>query len=216
MAAPQNFRNAFNGFNREDVVRYLEYLNAKHAAQVNQLVADADFLRNKVEQLQADHPDADAVSVPTGDLEALQEQLEEARVARESLETRCAELQERCDGLEKKLAESQTEAVVFAPAEPAEEDFSPKAELAAYRRAERAERVANERAGVIYNRTSGILADATAKVENMSEEIGSKAEGILAELQALQNAIREGRQSLVDAASIMDALRPDQVAVEEN
>ena len=37
MSAPQNFRSAFNGFNREDVVRYLEYINTKHTTQVNQL-----------------------------------------------------------------------------------------------------------------------------------------------------------------------------------
>ena len=29
MASSQNFRTAFNGFNREDVVHYLEYINTK-------------------------------------------------------------------------------------------------------------------------------------------------------------------------------------------
>ena len=42
MAASQNFRSAFNGFNREDVVHYLEYLNTKHTNQVNQLTAEND------------------------------------------------------------------------------------------------------------------------------------------------------------------------------
>ena len=37
MAAPQNFRSAFHGFNREDVVNYIEYLNNRYTAQVNQL-----------------------------------------------------------------------------------------------------------------------------------------------------------------------------------
>ena len=37
MAATQRFRSAFNGFNREDVVNYIEYLNNHHAAQVQQL-----------------------------------------------------------------------------------------------------------------------------------------------------------------------------------
>ena len=45
MAAPKNFRSAFNGFNREDVVRYLEYINAKHTAEINQLTGEADYLR---------------------------------------------------------------------------------------------------------------------------------------------------------------------------
>ena len=47
MAAPQNFRTAFNGFHKEDVVRYLEYINSKHSAQVNQLTSEADFLRSR-------------------------------------------------------------------------------------------------------------------------------------------------------------------------
>lgn len=37
MAATQRFRSAFNGFNREDVVNYIEYLNNHHAAQLQQL-----------------------------------------------------------------------------------------------------------------------------------------------------------------------------------
>ena len=51
MAASQNFRSAFNGFNREDVVHYLEYLNTKHTNQVNQLTAENDALRQRVEAL---------------------------------------------------------------------------------------------------------------------------------------------------------------------
>ena len=45
MAAPQNFRSAFNGFNREDVVHYLEYINAKHTQLVNQLTSENQELR---------------------------------------------------------------------------------------------------------------------------------------------------------------------------
>ena len=37
MAAPQRFRSAFNGFHREDVVNYIEYLNNQHNAQLEQL-----------------------------------------------------------------------------------------------------------------------------------------------------------------------------------
>ena len=48
MAAPQNFRTAFNGFHKEDVVRYLEYINSKHTNQINQLTAEAEELRQQV------------------------------------------------------------------------------------------------------------------------------------------------------------------------
>ena len=37
MAGMQNFRSAFHGFNREDVVSYIEYMNHQHNAQVTQL-----------------------------------------------------------------------------------------------------------------------------------------------------------------------------------
>ena len=41
MAEPvQNFRTAFHGFNREDVVRFLETATARHTAEVNQLQDD--------------------------------------------------------------------------------------------------------------------------------------------------------------------------------
>ena len=57
MAQQQTFRSAFNGFNREDVVRYIEYLNAQHAAEINRLQSELDFLRSKNEQ-EAPVPDA--------------------------------------------------------------------------------------------------------------------------------------------------------------
>ena len=63
MAAPQNFRSAFNGFNRQDVVHYLEYINTKHQDQINSLTAmteERDALRAQIEQMQA----AEAVQEP--------------------------------------------------------------------------------------------------------------------------------------------------------
>ena len=48
MAASQNFRSAFNGFNREDVAHYLEYINTKHTNQINQLTAENEELRSRL------------------------------------------------------------------------------------------------------------------------------------------------------------------------
>ena len=47
-----HFRTAFNGFNREDVVRYLEFINNKHAAEVARLNNELDYLRTKQQQTQ--------------------------------------------------------------------------------------------------------------------------------------------------------------------
>ena len=47
MAMQMNFRSAFNGFNREDVVHYIEYMNSKHATELTQLQSEMDALRNQ-------------------------------------------------------------------------------------------------------------------------------------------------------------------------
>ena len=95
MAAPQNFRSAFNGFNREDVVHYLEYLNAKHTNQINQLTAENEALRAQVDTLP---------------------ELESQQLLVASLEEKCAELtrlleaaQARCEELEQAAAQTSAE-----------------------------------------------------------------------------------------------------------
>ena len=53
MAQLQNFRSALGGFNREDVVHYIELLNNKHNSQVNQLNTELQTLRAQLEEAQA-------------------------------------------------------------------------------------------------------------------------------------------------------------------
>ena len=50
MASEYRFRGAFNGFNREDVVRYLEYVNTKHNALVNQLRSENQALKEELSE----------------------------------------------------------------------------------------------------------------------------------------------------------------------
>ena len=54
-----NFRSAFNGFHREDVVHYIEYLNAKHTTEVNQLNAELEQLLSGAGFLIYEHLNAD-------------------------------------------------------------------------------------------------------------------------------------------------------------
>ena len=65
--ANQHFRTAMNGFNKQDVVRYIEYLNNQHNAQVAQL-------KNQLRNAQA----------------AVDEQL---KMQLEAAQARCAELE---------------------------------------------------------------------------------------------------------------------------
>ena len=78
MAATQRFRSSLNGFNREDVVNYIEYLNNRHNAQLEQLNTQLREAKGAVS--------ADVV-------DDLQAQLDAALV-------RCAELEEKLSAKE--------------------------------------------------------------------------------------------------------------------
>ena len=66
MSDSLNFRSAFHGFNREDVVHYIEYLNAKHASELSQLRAELDNARGSV-----------AVPCPSDDSDRIIQELEQ-------------------------------------------------------------------------------------------------------------------------------------------
>ena len=193
MAASQNFRSAFNGFNREDVVHYLEYLNAKHTNQINQLTAENEALRAQVDTLP---------------------ELESQQLLVASLEEKCAELtrlleaaQARCEELEQAAAQAPTK----ENAEPQEPVLSPSAseELEAYRRAERIEREAKERAELVYFQANSVLTEASAKVDGISADITEMADEVMSQLTQLQVAVSSSKQALQDASSIMGAIRPN-------
>ena len=193
MSTPQSFRSALNGFNREDVVHYLEYLNTKHSNQVNQLTAENETLRQQVEAL----PDA-----------------ESQRLLVASLEEKCAELtrqleqsQSRCAELEQQLEQSHC-AVPEQVQEPA---LSPSAseELEAYRHAERIEREAKERAELVYFQANSVLTEASARVDGISSDITEMADKVMTQLTQLQVAVSSSKQALQDASSIMGAIRPN-------
>jgi hypothetical protein len=165
MAGVMNFRSALGGFNRQDVVQYIEYMNNKHNSQIEQLNTQLQTAREAL---------AEAQKHNTKELEA---QLEAAN-------QRCAEL------------EAQLESNGLAA--PVAGD-----ELEAYRRAERAERMAQDRATQIYNQANAALADATVKVEAISDNMSAIAQQISAQLE-------DSKQQLQDAVAAMYAIRPEE------
>ena len=86
----------------------------------------------------------------------------------------------------------------------------PAQELEAYRRAERTERQAKERAELVYHQINGVLAEATVKVDSVSTQISGMADQVMSQLTQLQVAIGNSKQALKDAASTMYAIRPNE------
>ena len=53
MAAVHNFRSALNGFNREDVVHYIEFINNRNKTQLDQMQTQLRTAQNREQELLA-------------------------------------------------------------------------------------------------------------------------------------------------------------------
>ena len=174
MAAFQNFRSAVGGFNREDVVHYIEYMNNKHYSQVNQLNTEIQALQGELAQLRG--------------YAGLATQLEDAYA-------RIAALEQELEALS-----SQAEQVADRP--------QTDSELEAYRRAERAERIASDRVTALYQQANSALANATARADETATQVGDLSDALVMQLQQLQTALASGSNAMRDAAAALFAIRP--------
>ena len=122
--AAQNFRSAFRGFNREDVVNYIEYLNNQHNIKLEQLNAQLQLAQDNRED------------------EQLRAQLAEALARCEELEKQLADGNGYCSEQELEAyrraekAERQAQAraqQIYTQANAALADATAKAEVAAQR-----------------------------------------------------------------------------------
>ena len=199
MSAPQNFRSAFNGFNRDDVVKYLEYINSRHHAQVNQLTGENEYLRQQLEAAQA-APGAQEELQRLQELCASQQaELEELRAVRTAMEARCSGMEKELEEAQRKAEEAQSTA-----------QCGVAHELEAYRRAERMERQARERSEQIYRQTNSVLADATVQLEDATGGIFQLADQVMGQLEQLRSAVERSKQALKTASDTMYAIRPQE------
>ncbi len=191
-----NFRSSLHGFNRQDVANYLEYLNNRHAAQVNQLNTDLEALRRQAEA-PAEDPQRTALEARCRELE---QQLEAARQERDEA------LAQR-EAAEQKLAsarQDREEALLRSCGEKLEANR----ELEAYRRAERTERMARERAEQVYSETGTVLTQASNRIEAALRQMTGISQQVTGQLDTLQTAIASSRLALQDAAQTIDKLKP--------
>jgi len=291
MPEHQNFRTALAGFNREDVVRYIEYLNTAHAAEIAQLNSELEYLRSRVQEI----PEAEIAAEPAEQDEGildtfpkvgeqvaqvrelldswkqnsnfqealmaaadtLKAEAEENGEELEQLKESLSEREEEIEALKVEMEEKNTEIEVLkadadsknAEIEALKTELEEKSaqirdlqaaaeakhaqllsrnseieqlrscqaanaglmekELETYRRAERVERKARERAELVYHRVNGTLSDATVKVEDAAKLIGEMTERVTAQLKELQTAVTGSKAALYDAAETMVALRPE-------
>ena len=210
MAEQQNFRIAFNGFHRDDVVRYIEELNTKHAAEVNQLTSDLKYLQEKLIEMEnaAEAAAIPATPIDAGDINAaetsVEELLEQLAMAQEA--TRTVEEQLEAQQAENQRLQGLLDAAL---ARQNENRVRQEAELDTYRRAERVEREARARANTIYGQVSTALTLATARVDDTASQINALAEASMQQLKQLQLAISGSKEILRDTSANLSVLRPE-------
>lgn len=179
----QSFRSAFHGFNREDVVHFLESTVAKHGTQVNELEEEIRRLEGELEQArQKENPDA-------------QEELE-------ALRQENAELKKQVEDLENQLTEPATES---KPDKQWEAE-----ELAAYRRAENVERQARTRANHLNEKINALMQELTGRMEESNGQIDSAAEAMGKALEELQSALDGAKSVLTSGMETLHNLESEE------
>ncbi len=211
------FRAALHGYNKEDVVAYIDRMSREHDETVLRLQGENDQLRSHIVQLQealnnaADNPETEKA------LSDAQTLVADLRARNSDLEARVKEL---ADELEHARAEQKAETVpmsitqdLSAPIPPVAEvipavapskDYT-EMELAAYRRAELAERMAHERAEDVYQQISSVFGQANARIdsgradlEQLSRTLTEDVNQMLTLLTNLNSAYRQAETSFAE------------------
>lgn len=180
----QTFRTAFNGFHKEDVVRYLDYLNHKHQNQVNQLQTELDEL---YAQQQSDTSADDAT------VQALQAQNQTLQAQNQALLAQVQALESRCGELAAQQEKPQTDS----------------RELDAYRRAEQVQKEAQQQVELLYFQANHILTEASNRLNHATGDLTQLTDAVMGQITQLQVAVSTGKQALQEASSILSTLRPN-------
>ena len=217
MSETVQFRAALHGYNREDVVAYIDRVNREHDDNLRRLQAQNDQLRAHVSQLQEALNNASDNTETEKALSDAQTLVTDLRSRNTELEDRIRELEE---ALENARAEQESETVpmsipqdLSAPIPPVAEvipsvapakDYT-ELELAAYRRAEMAERLAHERAGDVYQQISSVFSQANARLdtgrsdlEQLSRTLTEDVNQMLSLLTNLNSAYRQAETSFAE------------------
>ncbi len=221
------FRTAVSGFNRTDVVNYIESTSIEHQKALRKLTDERDKLaaenarlqteqaelQQRLEQAQSDN---DALSEQVNTLAQegaeLAEQLKKSEEARQELLARPVPQPAEPEEPTPQPEEPETEA---APEEPAQEPSLTEKELTAYRRAEQTERNAAVRARRIYAQLSNLCEDARTRYMDSGEEIAALAADLSTGLSRLQDAFAEVQVIFDDAQNAFDDMQLPETAAEE-
>ena len=215
---PTQFRIALHGYNREDVVAFIDRMSREHGEIVHRL-------EERNERLRAELTQAKEALAAAGENAETEKALADTQALVADLRGRNNELEAKIRSLEAALEEAGThkesEPIPMAVTQDLSEPIPPIAEvlpvtvapskdyteleLAAYRRAELAERLARERSQDIYRQVQSVFAQANqrldtgrADLENLSRTLTADVNEMLNLLTNLNGAYRQAEASFAE------------------
>ena len=215
---PTQFRTALHGYNREDVVAFIDRMSKEHQEIVRRL-------EEKNERLRAELAQANEALAAAGENSETEKALSDAQALVADLRGRNNDLEKQIrdleDALEQARSQTDTETIPMTVTQDLEEPIPPVAEvlpvtvapskdyteleLAAYRRAELTERLARERSGDVYRQVQSVFEQANAKLdtgradlENLSRTLTADVNEMLNLLTNLNSAYRQAEDSFAE------------------
>ncbi len=219
------FRTAVGGFSRTDVVNYIEETSAAHQKALKKLEDEKQALSQENDHLLAENT---RLQTALEDLRAEHEKLKEEDGALSeqvvSLSDEASSLAAQLDAAKQELEQLQSEQA--APAEEVEADSAGEdaaqpqteapvdlnqQELAAYRRAEQAERNAMVRARKLREQLSLLCEQSKDRYTDAGEEISALTSDLSSGLTRLQETLADIQAIFDDAENAFDELQlPDE------
>ena len=189
MAAVDNFRSALHGFNRTDVVQFIQEQTLSHERAMRQQKEETERVQNALEEARNE---IDRLTALNEDLTA---KLEEAEAKAEASEPE----------------EVPSPAPLDAPMEPvqsvvqsAPSNFN-EMELEAYRRAEMTERMARERAEAASGRMKSIFSQADEKLGITQQDMSTLSQTFHHDFEQLQQILDTARDIVSESSTNLKA-----------
>lgn len=183
------FRSALNGFNRMDVVNFIESLTLEHKQEIKALQSAQAKLTDQCAQRDTE------IEKLTAQIELLHSEKEQALA--------------ECEALQEQIVVLAEEAVAAAEAEEEDITDADALELEAYRRAEAAERNAVQRANRLYEQMSAVCSDLNGRMSRSDQEITLLHKELTQILERMQESVADLQLIFDEAPDKIKALGAD-------
>ena len=200
----EGFRTQLKGFHREGVINFIQQQTQEHERRVRTMQEEIVRLQGELNDARTEAERAHGAQ--EAEAETTQEELAQASERCAELEAEnaaareeIARLTKRCEALEEAAAKQPEPAAEEKPAAEEPENYK-ELELAAYRRAELAERMAKERAAASDEQMKRILALTDERLMHTSQDFQTLLETFTKDFEQLRQVIRSAQALVAESA----------------